>query len=68
MANNIEDKLSNLRWLNKQLNLVKNHNLPVLKQEIYLKTLFINIFDLNAGKYENGTSKKLLIKDLENRV
>lgn len=68
MANNIEDKLSNLRWLNKQL--VKFGEKPqpscTKARNLLKKTVFINIFDLNAGKYENRTSKKLLIKDLRN--
>jgi len=67
IGNNIENKLNNLLWLNDRLiqfgeepQLSKTKALNLLKKKV-----FINIYDLEAEKYEKRTTKKLLKKDLK---
>jgi hypothetical protein len=67
IGNNIENKLNNLLWLNDRLiqfgeepQLSKTKALNLLKKKV-----FINIYDLEAEKYEKRTTKKLLKRDLK---
>ncbi len=66
IANNINDKLNDLLWLNDRLiqfgenpQLSKTKALKLLKRKV-----FINIYDLEAEKYEHRTTKEKLIKEL----
>lgn len=69
ISNNLETKLNNLLWLNEILiqfgeepQSSKTKALHVLKTKV-----FINIYDLEAEKYERITTKQLLKKELRKR-
>lgn len=66
IGNNIENKLNNLLWLNDRLiqfgeepQSTKTKALHLLKTKV-----FINIYDLDAEKYERRTTMQLLKKEL----
>lgn len=67
IGNNMEKKLNDLLWLNDRLiqfgeepQTSKTKALNLLKTKV-----FINIYDLDAEKYESITTNKLLIKELK---
>jgi len=67
IGNNMEIKLNNLLWVNERLiqfgeepQSSKTKALKLLKTKI-----FINIYDLEAEKYEKRTTKQLLKKALQ---
>jgi hypothetical protein len=69
IGNNMENKLNNLFWLNDRLiqfgeepQSSKTKALHLLKTKV-----FINIYDLEAEKYENRTTKQLLRKELRKK-
>jgi hypothetical protein len=66
IGNNMENKLNNLLWLNERLiqfgedpQSSKTKALKLLKTNV-----FINIYDLEAEKYEKRTTKQMLKKEL----
>jgi len=66
IGKNLDSKLNDLLWLNEQLvrfgeqsQVSKNKALKILQTKV-----FINIYDLNGGRYEKRTTKQLLIKDM----
>ena len=66
ISNNMENKLNNLLWLNDRLiqfgeepQTTKSKALKLLKTKV-----FINIYDLEAEKYERRTTKQSLKKEL----
>lgn len=68
IGSNLEKKLNSLIWLNNRLvqfgeeeQLSKIQAIKLLK-----RTVFINIYDLEAEKYERRTTKELLRKSLRN--
>ena len=70
IGNSMENKLNNLLWLNDRLiqfgeepQPSKTKALNVLKNNV-----FINIYDLEAEKYEKRTTKKQLQKDLKKNI
>ena len=69
IGNNMENKLNNLLWLNERLiqfgeepHSSKTKALNVLKTKV-----FINIYDLEAEKYEGRTTLELLKKELRKK-
>ena len=65
ISNNMEKKLNNLLWLNERLIQFGEESQPSkTKALMLLKKVFINIYDLEAEKYEARTTKKLLRNDL----
>jgi len=69
IGNNMETKLNNLLWLNDRLiqfdeepQSSKTKALDLLKTKV-----FINIYDLEAEKYERRTTKQLLKKELRKK-
>ena len=66
IGNNLEQKLNDLIWLNERLIQFGEEIQPSKTKAIKLlkKKVFINIYDLEAEKYEKRTTKELLIKDL----
>lgn len=69
IGNNMETKLNNLLWLNDRLiqfgeepQSSKTKALDLLKTKV-----FINIYDLEAEKYEKRTTKQLLKKELRKK-
>ena len=69
IGNNMETKLNNLLWLNDRLiqfgeepQSSKTKALNLLKTKV-----FINIYDLEAEKYEKRTTKQLLKKELRKK-
>lgn len=67
IATDMDAKLNDLLWLNERLIQFGEEPQPSkTKARKLLKTkVFINIYDLQAGKYENKTTKKNLRKDLK---
>jgi hypothetical protein len=70
IGNNMEKKLNDLLWLNDRLiqfgeepQTSKTKALNLLKTKV-----FINIYDLDAEKYESRTTNKLLIKELKKNL
>ena len=70
IGNNMENKLNDLLWLNKQLiqygeepQVSKTKALKLLKKKV-----FINIYDSEAEKYERRTTKQLLKKELREKA
>ena len=67
IGNNLEKKLNNLIWLNERLIQFEKEPQTSKTQALkLLRTIFINIYDLEAEKYEKRTTKKLLQKELRN--
>jgi hypothetical protein len=65
IGNNLEKKLNNLIWLNERLIQFEKEPQTSKTQALkLLRTIFINIYDLEAEKYEKKTSWKLLAKQL----
>ena len=69
IGNNMKNKLNNLLWLNDRLiqfgeepQSSKTKALDLLKTKV-----FINIYDLEAEKYERRTTKELLQKELRKK-
>ena len=69
IGNNMENKLNNLLWLNDILiifgeepQLTKTKALKILKSKV-----FINIYDLEAERYNCRITKQLLRKELRNK-
>ena len=69
IGNNLENKLNNLLWLNERLiqfgeepQPSKTKALDLLKKKVY-----INIYDLEAEKYEKRTTIQLLKKELQKK-
>ena len=69
ICNNMEKKLNDLLWLNDRLiqfgeepQSSKTKALKLLKTKV-----FINIYDLEAEKYERRPTKELLIKELRKK-
>ena len=69
IGNNMENKLNNLLWLNDILiifgeepQLTKTKSLKLLKSKV-----FINIYDLEAERYNCRITKQLLKKELRNK-
>ena len=69
IGNNMENKLNNLLWLNDRLIQFGEEPQPSkTKAQKLLKTkVFINIYDLEAEKYERRTTKELLRKELRKK-
>jgi len=69
IGNNMEHKLNNLLWLNERLiQFGEEPQLSIKKALNLLKTnVFINIYDLEAEKYEGRTTKELLKKELRKK-
>ena len=69
IGNNMENKLNNLLWLNDLL--IKFGEKPQSSKTKALKLLktkvFINIYDLEAEKYEKRTTKQKLEKELREK-
>ena len=70
IGNNLENKLNNLLWLNERLiqfgeepQPSKTKALDLLKKKVY-----INIYDLEAEKYEKRTTIQLLKKELQKKT
>jgi hypothetical protein len=65
IGNNIEKKLNNLIWLNERLIQFEKEPQTSKTQALkLLRTIFINIYDLEAEKYEKRTTRELLQKEL----
>ena len=66
----MEKKLNNLFWLNERLlQFSEEQQVSIKKARKLLKTkVFINIYDLEAEKYEKKTTKQLLKKELGKHV
>ena len=66
IGNNMENKLNDLLWLNDRLIQFGEEPQPSKTKALnLLKTkVFINIYDLDAEKYESRKTKQLLIKEL----
>jgi hypothetical protein len=69
IGNNMENKLNNLLWLNDRLIQFGEAPQPSkIKALNLLKTkVFINIYDLEAEKYERRTTIQLLKKELRKK-
>jgi hypothetical protein len=67
IANDMNNKLNDLLWLNNALIQFGEQPQPSkTKAKKLLKTkVFINIHDLNEGRYDKRTTKELLRKDLK---
>lgn len=70
IGDNMENKLNDLLWLNKQLiqygeepQVSKTKALKLLKKKV-----FINIYDSEAEKYERRTTKQLLKRELREKA
>jgi hypothetical protein len=66
IGNSMEKKLNNLVWLNERLIQFGEEPQPSKTKALKLlkKTVFINIYDLEAEKYEKRTTCLLLKKEL----
>ena len=65
---NMKRKLNNLIWLNETLVKFGEEPQPSKKQALkVLKTIYINIYDLESGQYEKKTTRELLRKDLKKK-
>ena len=65
IGNNLEKKLNNLIWLNERLIQFEKEPQTSKTQALkLLRTIFINIYDLEAEKYEKNTTWELLAKQL----
>lgn len=69
IGNNMENKLNNLLWLNEILIKFNEKPQPTKTKALKLikSTIFINIYDLEVGKYECKTTKQSLKKELKNK-
>jgi len=69
IGNNIENKLNNLLWLNDRLIQFDEEPQSTQTKALHLlKTkVFINIYDLDAEKYERRTTIQLLKKELRKK-
>jgi hypothetical protein len=69
IGNNMENKLNNLLWLNDILIIFGEEPQPTTTKALKLlkSKVFINIYDLEAGKYTSRTTKQLLKKELRNK-
>ena len=65
IGNNLEQKLNDLIWLNERLIQFEKEPQTSKTQALkLLRTIFINIYDLEAEKYEKNTTWELLAKQL----
>ena len=65
IGNSMENKLNNLVWLNERLIQFGLEPQPSKTKALkLLKTVFINIYDLEAERYERRTTRELLKKQL----
>ena len=68
IGNNLEKKINNLIWLNETLIHLNEEPQSTVKKALKLlkTTIFINIYDIEAGFYEKRTSLKELKEQLNN--
>jgi hypothetical protein len=69
IGNNMENKFNNLLWLNEIIIKFNEKPQPTKTKALKLikSKIFINIYDLEAGKYECKTTKQSLKKELKNK-
>jgi hypothetical protein len=67
IANDMNNKLNDLLWLNNALIQFGEQPQPskTKAKKLLKRKVFINIYDLNEGRYDKRTTKELLKKDLK---
>ena len=68
IGHSLENKLNNLLWLNERLiQFGEEPQSSTTKARAILRTIYINIFDLESGFYEKKTTFEKLRKDLRKK-